>query len=84
MAVSPDGRHIVSSSRDGTVAVWDLTTGQRLHVLAGPEAGWPRLNCVAVSPDGQLIVAGNGSGAVAVWDLATGRRLHVLDTGQRS
>src|SRR5262249_27119951 len=28
VAVSPDGRHVVSGSDDATVSVWDLQTGQ--------------------------------------------------------
>ena len=35
MAVSPDGRRVVSGSDDRTVAVWDLETGTRLHGLTG-------------------------------------------------
>ena len=31
VAVSPDGRRIVSGSDDNTVAVWDLETGTRLR-----------------------------------------------------
>ncbi len=31
VAVSPDGRRIVSGSDDNTVAVWDLETGDPIH-----------------------------------------------------
>ncbi len=34
MALSGAGRHIVSGSDDGRVAVWDLQTGARLATLA--------------------------------------------------
>jgi WD40 repeat protein len=34
VAVSPDGRHVVSGSEDHTVAVWDLQTGERRAMLA--------------------------------------------------
>ena len=34
-AFSPDGRHIVTSSRDGTARVWDSETGRELNVLKG-------------------------------------------------
>ena len=39
VAVSPDGRHIVSGSDDKTVAVWDLETGARLHDSPGIRVG---------------------------------------------
>ncbi len=75
VAVAADGRQVVSASDDGTVAVWDLTTGQRLRELRGHRAA---VNAVAVSPGGRQVVSGSDDGTVAVWDLATGRRLREL------
>jgi WD40 repeat protein len=75
VAVSPDGRRIVSGSSDNTVAVWDLETGSRLLTLAGHQ---DRVYSVAVSPDGRRIVSGSDDQTAAVWDLETGARLHTL------
>ena len=54
MAVSPDGRRIVSGSDDQTVAVWDLESGKRLATLCidrpVPSVTWHR--------DGRWILAG--------------------------
>src|SRR6202167_3466909 len=50
VAFSPDGKQIVSGSRDGTVRIWDIETGQ---TVVGPFEGhtdW--VNSVAFSPDG--------------------------------
>jgi WD40 repeat protein len=33
VAYSPDGKHIVSGSRDDTVTVWDSQTGEEVSVL---------------------------------------------------
>ena len=75
VALSGDGRYIVSGSGDGTVAVWDLQTGARLHELTGHQGG---VNSVALSGDGRHIVSGSDDGTVAVWDLQTGARLATL------
>ena len=72
--VSPELR-IVSGSNDGTVAVWDLQTGARLHELTGHKC-W--VTSVALSGDGRHIVSGSNDGTVAVWDLQTGARLATL------
>jgi WD40 repeat protein len=72
VAVSPDGRHVVTGSDDETAAVWDLQTGQRLHVLAERRG---RVRSVAVSPDGRHVVTGSDDETAAVWDLQTGQRL---------
>ena len=75
MAVSPDGRHIVSGSDDNTVAVWDLESGTQIHRLTGHQiAVWS----VAVSPDGRRIVTGSEDNTVAIWDLDSGQRLATL------
>ena len=51
VAVSPDGRTIVSGSRDRTVKVWEAESGRLLRSLEGHTGG---VNAVAVSPDGQI------------------------------
>ena len=33
VAYSPDGKHVVSGSRDNTVKVWDAQTGKEVSVL---------------------------------------------------
>ena len=75
VAVSPDGRRVVSGSYDDTVAVWDLESGARIHQLAGHQDG---VRSVAVSPDGRRIVSGSDDTTVAVWDLESGDRLATL------
>src|SRR5262249_60892307 len=49
VAVTPDGRTLVSGSKDRTAKVWDLATGQLRHTLAGHAA--PGGPC-AVGPGG--------------------------------
>ena len=33
VAYSPDGKHVVSASRDKTVKIWDSSTGEEVSVL---------------------------------------------------
>jgi WD40 repeat protein len=55
VAVSPDGRFIVSGS-DSTVKVWEAHDGRLLRSLEG-HTDW--VYAVAVSPDGRFIVSGS-------------------------
>ena len=58
--VSKDGKHIISSSRDNTIKIWDLTKGTLLRELAKKNCGK-----LLMSPDGKyLIVAG-----YYIWDV---------------
>jgi WD40 repeat protein/serine/threonine protein kinase len=65
VAISADGKRIVSSSLDKTVRVWDAETGQAMLVLKGQTQ---HLGPVAISADGERIVSGADDGTVWVWD----------------
>ncbi|MFN7927749.1 MAG: hypothetical protein U0Y68_07355 [Blastocatellia bacterium] len=52
-AYSPDGKFIVTTSRDKTARIWDVATGKELRVLQGHTA---EVMGVAYSPDGKFIV----------------------------
>ena len=76
VAVSPDGRFIVSGSLDRTVKVWDAHDGRLLRSLAGHT---DRVTAVALSPDGRTIVSGADDRTVKVWEAESGRLLRSLE-----
>jgi WD40 repeat protein len=76
VAVSPDGRFIVSGSDDKTVKVWHTASGRLLRSLEGHTDS---VTAVAVSPDGRFIVSGSDDKTVKVWDAASGRLLRSLE-----
>src|SRR5207302_8775739 len=67
------GQRVATSSGDGTVRVWDATTGNRLLDLVGD--GEP-VYSVAVSHDG-TIATGGSDGVARLWD-SSGRYLKTL------
>ena len=63
---SPDGKLVVTTSRhDGTVRVWDATTGAEQALLAVHTSIRPVL-----SPDGKLVVTASRDSTV-LWEVAT-------------
>ncbi|KAF7332730.1 WD40 repeat protein [Mycena kentingensis (nom. inval.)] len=69
VALSPDGRRIVTASTDKTARVWSLASGAVVAVFK-LHAHW--VNCVAFSPDGRHVASGSNDHAVYVWDADSG------------
>jgi WD40 repeat protein len=67
MAVSPDGRHLVTAGLDRTVLLWDIESG--LEIRAFPHAA-PVRGVAFV--DDISIVSGTDQGVLQIWDIRTG------------
>lgn len=69
LALSPDGRFLVSGSEDVTLKIWDTATGNVLRTLSGHDQ--PVL-AAAISPDGRWIASGGADATVRLWNVVTG------------
>ena len=65
VAYSPDGKHIVSSSWDETIKIWNTESGICLKTI---EVGPDCVDSVTYSPDGKRIVTGLCYGSIKIWD----------------
>jgi WD40 repeat protein/tRNA A-37 threonylcarbamoyl transferase component Bud32 len=75
IAYSPDGRQLASSSRDGTIKLWNAENGRQLETLHGHKGD---VNSVTYSPDGKKLASGADDRTVKLWDVATRRELAIL------
>jgi WD40 repeat protein len=74
LAVTPDGRLVLSATSSGTVRVSELASGKVRNTLQGHTGS---VRAVAVTPDGHFAISGSEDGTLKVWDLspAMGRRI---------
>ncbi|UCC53269.1 MAG: hypothetical protein JSV68_04735, partial [Anaerolineaceae bacterium] len=76
VAYSPDGRQLTSTSRDGTVKIWDASTGMELQSLIGHIGS---VFGVAYSSDGRCVATSGEDGTARIWDSKSGKELLRLD-----
>jgi WD40 repeat protein len=77
VAFCPGGQHLVTANQDGTVRLWDVTTGQEVRRYGRQR---PAVTALAVSPDGKRILAtsnyqGERRHGMILWDLASGQEV---------
>jgi WD40 repeat protein len=72
VALSRNGKRALTGSADGSVRLWDTTTGQEIRRFFGALA---EVRTVALSPDGRIAIAGGSIGVVMAWDTESGRSL---------
>ncbi|KAF9457440.1 WD40-repeat-containing domain protein [Collybia nuda] len=75
VALSLDGMYIASGSSDGTIRVWDATTGTPVgNSLEGHKQ--PVLS-LAFSPDGTCIISGSLDRTIRRWDVQTSQEFGI-------
>jgi WD40 repeat protein len=72
LAISADGKLLVSGSRDQTIKIWQLETGELIRTLKGHQ---DEVCTITLSPDEQIIASGSADKTIKLWHLETGELL---------
>lgn len=75
LAYSPDGKRIVSTSKDG-LKIWDVENEKILFDLIGHSE---RVFSAVFSPDGKLVASASYDGTVRIWNSIDGKPIKVLN-----
>jgi WD40 repeat protein len=73
VALSPDGKTVLTGGLDTTARLWDGQTGEALLAPLHHE-GLGSVNAVAFSPDGKMVLTASGPGGISrLWETDTGK-----------
>jgi WD40 repeat protein len=75
LAVSPDGRRVLSGGHDMTVILWDAVTGAEIRRFRGHTGD---VGCVAFLPDGLRAVSISIDRTIRLWDVENGQEIHCM------
>lgn len=80
LALTADGKRLVSGSYDKTIRLWDILTGKCLAILSDHA----RINIVRFAPGDSCIISGSNDGNVKIWDIASKTCIKTLSYPERA
>jgi WD40 repeat protein len=81
VALSGDGKWLVTGSEDNTARLWDTKTGKQVRVFRGHthvKQYRGMVNSVVLSRDGKWLVTAGADETARLWEVATGKQIRVF------
>ncbi|MBF0519525.1 MAG: glycosyltransferase family 39 protein [Nitrospirae bacterium] len=69
IALTPDGKHLLSSARNDSLKVWDVHTSKEIRSF---NALKNKALTIAITPDGRYAVSAGTDNLLRLWDIKTG------------
>jgi WD40 repeat protein len=76
ISFSPDGKILATSGEDGTVKLWDASSGKLILSLREHSKA---VRYIAFSPNGEILATSSDDETVKLWNISSGNRIHTLE-----
>lgn len=78
LGLSPEGATVATGDGEGSLRLWNGTTGTLRHTIREKLRNFPR---PAFSPDGKVVAAWLPEGSVRQWEAGSGKEIRTLASG---
>lgn len=75
VAFTPDGKYLLSGSRDKTIKLWELSSGHEIRSYFGHKS---TINDLVITPDGKHFVSSSADYTAKLWEIATGKLIRTF------
>lgn len=79
LAISPDGKWLVSGDESARIWMWNIATGQRVREFQRRDTHMRGVQSIGFSPDGRTVVTTGKDDVVMVWNPATGQPIRKIE-----
>jgi WD40 repeat protein/serine/threonine protein kinase/tetratricopeptide (TPR) repeat protein len=71
VAVTPDGKYVVSGHQDGTIQIWNIRADREIRRMSH----YRTVRSLVLDADGRRILSASDDTTIRLWDLATGQEI---------
>jgi len=75
IALSPNGRYVLSASGDKTLKLWEIATGKEIRAFTGHT---DYIKTVAITCDGRFALSGGQDKTLKLWEISTGKEIRIF------
>ncbi|GAA0891730.1 hypothetical protein GCM10009122_14090 [Fulvivirga kasyanovii] len=72
VAFTPDGKYLLTGSRDKSIKLWDVASGRELRSFLGHKG---TVNDIDVTDDGKYFVSSSADNTAKLWEITTGKMI---------
>lgn len=76
VAISPNGKNVISASFDCTLRLWDIETAESIGIFQGHD-DW--VTAVAITPNGRCAISASFDDTLRLWEIETSKTMAIYE-----